>query len=127
MIKVSMLVTISAMLFFTGCSIKQNYNSKFDNNTNSKKEYNISGNLENFIDSGFFSSKSYIRIVIYIDNELIIKAPLNVDYSGNIELSYKDKPLTVECGKDNVFKHPSCIIFIGKEKAGQLNFKPDYL
>ena len=65
-------------------------------------------------------------VILYINNKLFIKALLNNDYSGRTELYYESKPLIIECGKDNAFSYPKCIIFLDGENLGTVNFEYDY-
>lgn len=110
---------------FTGCSYKTNYKSDFNNNSSLNKNYKINGNIENNIQRGFFRSTIHNRVVLYINNKLVIKTPLNDDYSGRTELYYESKPLIIECRKDNAFTQPKCIILLDGENLGTLNFEYD--
>jgi len=125
--KLFLLSIVSLPLIFTGCALKSNYNSSFQKNNNLEKDYKIAGTIENHMQQGFFRSTIYNRVVLYIDNKLVVKAPLNDDYTGRIELFYKEKALSLECGKDSMFAQPKCIIFLNNENLGKLEFKPDYM
>ncbi len=94
--KLKKLVPILLVIsLFTGCSYKTNYKSDFNNNSSLNKNYKINGNIENNIQQGFFRSIIHNRVVLYINNKLVIKTPLNDDYSGRTELYYESKPLLV--------------------------------
>jgi len=114
------------MILFTGCSNKTNYKSDFRKNTTLNKEYQITGNIETYNETGFFRTTIQNRVILYINNKLVIKTPLNNDLSGRTELYYDSKPLTIECGKDNVFSQPKCIILLDGQNLGTLNFEYDF-
>lgn len=125
--KLFLLSIVLLPLIFTGCALKSNYNSSFQKNNNLEKDFKITGTIENHMQQGFFRSTIYNRVVLYIDNKLVVKAPLNDDYTGRIELFYNEKILSIECGKDNMFAQPKCIIFLDNENLGKLEFRPDYM
>ncbi|MBU3015654.1 hypothetical protein KO488_12865 [Poseidonibacter lekithochrous] len=118
---------ITLPLLFTACSSKLNYNSSFKKNVNLEEDYKISGNIELYRNVGFLTETVQNRVILYIDNKLIVKAPLNENFSGRIELFYNKKPLTIECGKDNLFSQPKCNVFLNNQNLGNLEFRPDYL
>lgn len=90
------------------------------------KNYKISGNIKIYSQQGFFRDTIHNIVILYINNKLFIKALLNNDYSGRTELYYESKPLIIECGKDNAFSYPKCIIFLDGENLVTLNCEYDY-
>jgi PBP1b-binding outer membrane lipoprotein LpoB len=115
-------VSMFVILLFGGCSYKMNYKSNFNKNTSINNEYVISGNIENSIDQGAFSSTIRNKVILYINNKLVVKTALNKDFSGRTELFYNSKLLILECGKDSIFSKPKCIIQLDGENLGTLNF-----
>ncbi len=122
----SIIVITLASVLLTGCTNKLNYKSEFKKNTSLNNEYKINGEIERFTQMGFFSTTIYNRVILYINNKLVIKTALNVDYSGRTELYYDSKPLIIECGKDNAFSQPKCIIYLDGQDLGTLNFEFDF-
>ena len=64
-------------------------------------------------------------MALYINNKLVVKTVLNKDFSGRTELFYDSKLLILECGKDNIFARPKCIVQLNGENLGTLNFDYD--
>lgn len=103
-----------------------NYRSDFKDNSALEKKHEISGKIETFTQQGFFTSNRQNRVVLYIDNKLVVKSPLNDDLSGRTELYYNSKLLILECGKDNLFAKPKCIVEHGGQNLGTLTFDFDF-
>ena len=120
-----LIVSIPMVLLLAGCSYKMNYKSDFKKNTSINEEYVITGNIENSIDQGAFSSTIRNKVILYINNKLVVKTALNKDFSGRTELFYDSKLLILECGKDNIFARPKCIVQLNGENLGTLNFDYD--
>ncbi len=117
---------ICMILFFAGCSSKMNFKSDFRKNNSLNNEYKITGNIERLVETGFFSATIKNVVSLYINNKLVIKTALNDDFSGRTELYFDSKPLIVECGKDNVFSQPKCIILLDGQNLGTLDFQFDF-
>ena len=120
-----LIVSVPMVLLLAGCSYKMHYKSDFKKNTSIKDEYVITGNIENSIDQGAFSSTIRNKVILYINNKLVVKTALNKDFSGRTELFYDSKLLILECGKDNIFARPKCIVQLNGENLGTLNFDYD--
>lgn len=117
---------ICMILFITGCSSKMNYKSDFRKNNSLSSEYKITGNIGRSVETGFFSSTIRNVVSLYINNKLVVKTALNDDFSGRTELYFDSKPLIIECGKDNIFSQPKCIILLDGQNLGILDFQFDF-
>lgn len=119
-------ISLLGVILFTGCSHKLNFKSSFEKNTSINKEYEITGKLETYSEQGIFLRTLQNRVVLYINNKLVVKSPLNEDYSGRTELYYDSKPLILECGKDNIFSKPKCVVHLDGQNLGMLTFDFDF-
>lgn len=125
MFKIILLVGLSIFIL-TGCAIKSSYKSDFNRNQSLSKDYKISGDLERISDPGFFTTKLYAKVTLYINDKLVVRTALNSDFSGRTELMYDSKLLAMECGQDSAFTQPKCKIFLDGQNLGTLNFNYDF-
>lgn len=116
-------VLLSSMLMLSGCASTQHFNADYDRNSRISDEYDISGSIEKHINPGFFSADIENDLVLYINDELVIKSPLHRDESGELQGIYQSKVVTLDCNKEHIFTTTKCVVHIDKKRIGKLTFE----
>ena len=116
-------VLLSSLLMLSGCASTHHYKSDYDRNSRVAEDYNISGSIDKHINPGFFSGEIKNDLVLYINDELVIKGPLHEDESGELQGIYQAKVVTLDCDKPNFFSSTQCVVHLDKKRIGQLTFE----
>jgi len=111
------LVWAIIVLVMTGCVNKYNYRS--NSMVDSNQKYKIDIRVKKIIHQGFFSTDIKNRVILYINDEVVLKGNLERDESGELQGMYENQKLTLECSKDNIFTPLYCIVYLGNKKIGE--------
>lgn len=122
MIKLSIL--LGFLLFLSGCASTYNYRAGDFNDLN--KEYSVDAKMKKIIETGFLSSTTKNILSLYINDQLVLEGPLDIQNSGTFKSIYEGKPLLLECYKVGAFSiEPYCQIHLDQRKIGSFKLKMD--
>ncbi len=117
-------ILISFILILSGCASTYNYRAGDFNDLN--KEYTVDAKMKKIIETGFLSSTTQNILSLYINNQLVLEGPLDMQGAGTFKSIYESKPLLLECYKVGVFSiEPYCQVHLDQRKIGSFKLKMD--
>ena len=116
-------LALAAIIGLSGCASTMQYTSDYQNNSSSQEYGAVYANLTRTTDPGFFKTTIKNEIEIFIDDQLVTKAPLYQDYSGELYFFYQGMPVEVDCVQPHIFTTPECAVQINGKRSGKLAFE----
>lgn len=117
-------ILFSSILLLLGCASTYNYRAGDFNDLN--KEYTVDAKMKKNIETGFLSSTTKNILSLYINDQLVLEGPLDMQGAGTFKSIYESKPLLLECHKVGVFSiEPYCQVHLDQRKIGSFKLKMD--
>ncbi len=117
-------ILFSSILLLLGCASTYNYRAGDFNDLN--KEYTVDAKMKKNIETGFLSSTTKNILSLYINDQLVLEGPLDMQGAGTFKSIYESKPLLLECYKVGVFSiEPYCQVHLDQRKIGSFKLKMD--
>ncbi|WP_417538685.1 hypothetical protein [Marinobacter sp.] len=116
-------LALTSAILLSGCASTMQYTSDYQNNNSSYEHGEVYASLTRTTDPGFFKTTIKNEIEIFIDDELVTKAPLYQDYSGELYFFYQGMPVEVNCVQPHIFTTPECSVQINGKRSGKLAFQ----
>jgi hypothetical protein len=112
-----------SVMIISGCASTLKYDSEYNYKSESGSEYKLSGVIEKHMTSGLLTTEVRNSLLLYINDELVIKGPLHRDDSGELQGVYNSKVVNLDCKKPSFFKQVECLVHIDKKRVGSMVFE----
>ncbi|RKR78179.1 hypothetical protein [Marinobacter nauticus] len=122
MFKVSL--ALLATVIVSGCASTFKFDSEYQTVNDAEQYGDVSANVTRIQGGGFSASSTSTYMEVFIRDELVLKAPVSPDYTGEYYFLYHGEPVTIDCIQPALFiPAPECKVMINGKRAGLLTFE----
>ena len=115
-------IAFAVAALVSGCASTMQFKSSYQETSQQNEYGEVYANLSHYHEVGFDKNIKN-QIEIFIDDELVAKAPLYEDYSGELYFFYHGMPVAVDCVRPHIFTTPECAVQVNGKRSGKLTFK----
>jgi len=107
-------------LLFTSCATTHSYKGDELNYKDEQGTYRITATIQTHQNPGLLTTEIRNSLLVYVNNFLVINAPLHNDHSGSLQGIHEGRTILANCSRRGIFSPTECVIHVDNLKVGTL-------